>query len=108
MTTEKLVRDLIPEIIRAKGEECTTRIAQKKGGEYLGFLIKKLEEEKQEYLTADPSDVLGELGDMYEVIMALGEMHGYHRVDVIIAAEKKREERGGFTKRIIMQITDMK
>lgn len=103
MTTEKLVRDKIPEIIRAKGEQCVTRVARDKR-EAFEFLVKKLGEETTEFLAADKTHMLEELGDMQEVICALAELFGYSRVDLLLESTRKRNERGGFSKQIIMQI----
>lgn len=103
MVREKLVRDKIPEIIRAKGESCVTRVAGN-NRVFFEFLFKKLEEEKAEFLAADRAHLLEECADMHEVICAQAELFGFTREELLRAADKKREERGGFSKRVIMRI----
>src|SRR5437588_4774560 len=54
----KLVRDKIPEIIKADGKECETRVLGDK--EYLLRLHKKLEEELREYYEKESIDELAD------------------------------------------------
>lgn len=103
MACEKLVRDNIPEIIRAKGESCVTRVAKNRR-EALAFTLKKLDEEKSEFMLADRDHALEECADMHEVVCALAELFGFTREELLIAAEKKRRERGGFSGQIIMRM----
>lgn len=92
----KLVRDKIPEILNEKGISYEKRIAAPE--EYKAELIKKLAEETQEFSEAgDPE----ELADVVEVIEALKRLPEYSEVEVI--RQKKREERGGFDKKIILK-----
>ena len=58
---EKLIRDRVPQIIRAQGDEPLVRIADP--GEYRELLRAKLVEEAHEVATADDAHVL-ELGDV--------------------------------------------
>ena len=90
----KLVRDKIPEIIKANGEGPVTHVAT--DTEYEQTLRDKLREEVHEYFT-DPS--LEELADIQEVINALAALHEGNLEKV---RRQKREERGGFEKRIIL------
>jgi predicted house-cleaning noncanonical NTP pyrophosphatase (MazG superfamily) len=62
----KLVRDKIPDIIKAKGSVPLTKVLY--GGEIADCLKKKLMEETQEFLLS--SDI-EELVDIYEVILAI-------------------------------------
>lgn len=92
----KLVRDKIPEILDEKGVSYEKRIASPE--EYKVELIKKLGEEIQEFSEAgDPE----ELVDIVEVIKALKQLPEYSEVEAI--RQRKREERGGFDKRIILK-----
>lgn len=92
----KLVRDKIPEILDEKGVSYEKRIASPE--EYKIELIKKLGEEIQEFSEAgDPE----ELADVVEVIEALKQIPEYSEVESI--RQKKREERGGFDKKIILK-----
>ncbi len=93
---DKLVRDNIPEILDKKGVSYEKRIASPE--EYRAELIKKLGEEIQEFSEAgDPE----ELADVVEVIEALKQLPEYGDIEII--RQKKREERGGFDKKIILK-----
>ena len=88
---EKLVRDGIPDRIRAKGEKPQVRVAD--AAERRTLLARKLVEEASEF-AAGPC--LEELADVLEVMRALLDEHGLTMGDVEHAAETKRRERGGF------------
>lgn len=89
--TEKLVRDLIPDLIRAEGREPAVRVAG--ADERLGLLVAKLSEECAEF-AADRS--LEELADVLEVVDALAELlGGTAALETVRAA--KRTARGGFS-----------
>lgn len=92
----KLVRDKIPEILDKKGVSYEKRIATPE--EFKTELIKKLGEEIQEFSEAG---VVEELADVLEVIEALKLLPDYSGVEAI--RQNKREERGGFDKKIILK-----
>ncbi len=94
----KLVRDKIPEIIRAKGQAPVTRILDDR--EFLDALIAKLGEETAEF-AAEPS--LEELADLQEVLDAIREQLGYETKQLADQQQHKRLERGGFKKRIYLE-----
>ncbi len=100
MRTEhnKLVRDKIPEIIRASGNQY--EISTLKDAEYLDALRQKLVEEATEAATASIDDLVKELADLYEVIDSLLTATGIEREAVLKVQRKRREERGGFHNRI--------
>lgn len=98
MKYDKLVRDRIPELIGAKGEECLFHIAEEE--EYAEKLYEKLREETEE-LIADRS--IGEVADVLEVIDAIIAKEGFSRDEVDSVKSRKREERGGFGGRIILE-----
>ena len=100
MKHNKLVRDKIPEIILADGREASTRILDDK--EYAKELEKKLAEECKEVLDSKGEHRLEELGDVLEVMVALAKLDGYSVDDIVVAARKKREKRGGFDKKIFL------
>ncbi len=98
MRHQKLVRDRIPEIIRAKGGTPSYRTA-KDDSEYYRFLMKKLDEEVEELKESNNPD---ELPDIMEVLYALAE---YHKLSPEMLEEKRKQklkEKGGFKKRIIL------
>lgn len=98
----KLVRDLIPEIILDKGERPITRVLSDE--EYKTELETKLGEEYHEVLgTENSTDRIEELADMLEVIMALAAVEGKSLDDVVEVANQKRLKRGGFERKIYLE-----
>lgn len=99
----KLVRDRIPEIIRANGETPVVRVLDDR--EYLIELIKKLAEEQQELLTAQTAEQqLQELADMYEIVLALArKLHSVEQLEIVRA--QKAAERGAFDQKIFLEST---
>lgn len=94
----KLVRDFIPEIIKASGNSCTTHIAQDE--EYKKELQKKLREEVKEFLD-EPCEE--EIADVLEVLEGLIELYGFDMDRIRNIKTKKKEERGGFEERIMLE-----
>lgn len=95
MKQGKLVRDKIPEIIIADGKKPITRILDNE--EYLQELDKKLNEEIAEY-QADKS--IEEMADVLEVLFAICEARGHSVEELMEIRNGKRENRGGFEKKI--------
>jgi predicted house-cleaning noncanonical NTP pyrophosphatase (MazG superfamily) len=95
----KLVRDRIPEICRASGQEPVTRVAN--GAEMGPLLRAKLLEEAHEVGAARPEELAGELADVLEVVSAIAAHAGITRAELELARHDKRVERGGFTERIV-------
>ena len=102
MRQEKLIRDKIPEIIRASGGDSVTRIAGH--AEHRELLRAKLNEEVQEFLESD--DDAEELADILEVVLALAEDIGVSRSELEKIRAEKAAERGGFTRRIVWMMPD--
>lgn len=95
---EKLVRDKIPEIIRARGDTGpSSRVAGR--GEYRALLARKLQEETAEYVSAP---AIEELADIMEVVYALAEEFGCSREELERIRREKEKTRGGFRARIVM------
>lgn len=99
----KLVRDKIPEIIRADGGVPTTRILD--DAEYGTALCKKLVEEAQEAVQAgdNRAELVKELGDILEVVEALAKQYNIDRAEIAQLQEKRRQLRGGFEKKIFLE-----
>ncbi|MGW6280046.1 nucleoside triphosphate pyrophosphohydrolase [Kribbella sp. NPDC055071] len=95
----KLVRDRIPEIIRANGAEPITYQAEP--AEFRRRLRDKLLEEVDEFLTADETTAVEELADILEVIRALAANLGTTPDDLEATRATKAAERGAFTTRTI-------
>ncbi|MFE1316012.1 nucleoside triphosphate pyrophosphohydrolase [Kitasatospora phosalacinea] len=95
----KLVRDGVPEIIRASGAH--PRFYAADGPEYLERLGAKLCEEAEEARTAPPGELLEELADVLEVLHALAAAHGADFARVEQLRRDKAAARGGFTDRIV-------
>ena len=74
--------------------------------EYKKELEKKLKEEYEEVLLAkDKKERLEELADMLEVIRTLALLEDEDIQSVINIMDKKREKRGGFTKKLFLEKT---
>ncbi len=99
----KLVRDRIPEIVRADHLTPTTRILE--DHEYVVELCRKLIEEAKEVggAQADAKELVKEIGDMYEVIDALIAQLGVDREEITKLQAERREKRGGFSKKIFLE-----
>ncbi len=99
-TYNKLVRDLIPDIIHANGDAAVTHLADEV--EYWDSLVAKLHEELDEFI-AEPS--AEELADMLEVMYGICALKGWG-IDVLERTRRdKLARRGGFSKRIILEKT---
>ena len=94
----KLVRDRIPEIIGSSGKTCTVDTLTDE--KYIAMLDAKLNEELAEY---QESKSLEELADLLEVMGAVVKARGYSWDELTTIRKKKREERGGFEKRILLK-----
>ncbi|MEV6281919.1 nucleoside triphosphate pyrophosphohydrolase [Kribbella sp. NPDC051770] len=96
----KLVRDRMPEIIRAKGEEAVVYRAG--AAEYRRRLREKLVEEVDEFLgEGEREAALEELADVMEVVRALAVDLGASAEDVERIRVAKAAERGGFAERVV-------
>ena len=94
---DKLVRDKIPEMIRAQGETPHIRILE--DGEYAAHLEAKLDEEVGEF---HRDRNLEELADILEVVYALTEDLGHTPQELEAVSRRKHEARGGFRDRIFL------
>ncbi|GAB6615677.1 MULTISPECIES: nucleoside triphosphate pyrophosphohydrolase [Bacillus] len=101
----KLIRNKIPQIIKANGKTPTTRILPE--DEYINEICNKIEE-LTEYLEADTKEhKLEELSDLLELINALAEHEGTTLEEINNIRKRKAEERGGFSNRVfLIEVTD--
>jgi predicted house-cleaning noncanonical NTP pyrophosphatase (MazG superfamily) len=94
----KLVRDKIPDIIKADGKKFKTRILDDK--EYLAELIKKLKEEVSEF-EENPS--IEELADIKEITIAIREALSIQAGELEDARRKKAASNGRFKNKIFLE-----
>ena len=97
MIYNKLVRDNIPDMIRAKGEIPRTRTLEQE--EYLRCLEDKLDEETGEFHRDKTAE---ELADILEVVYALAESIGCSKAELLAIYDQKHLERGGFRDRVFL------
>lgn len=93
----KVVRDRIPEIIKFSGRECT--VNELSDLSFLPELENKLKEEIEEYLE---SRELEELADLLEIIYRIAELRGSSKDCLESLRLKKKEEKGGFEKNLLL------
>jgi predicted house-cleaning noncanonical NTP pyrophosphatase (MazG superfamily) len=101
---DKLIRDRIPEIIRADGRECGVEVMSEE--DYRQSLFQKVVEEAQEVAEASPEKLIAELADLYEVIDAIRAAFGLDEQAVRAMQAQRRKERGGFVQRFQLLWTD--
>ena len=97
----KLVRDKIPDVIKANGENPVTRVLS--ADEYKAELERKLGEEYMEVVEAVGSSRLEELADVYEILKALAVLENSSIEEVQKIAEAKAQKRGAFNDRIYLE-----
>ena len=96
---DKLIRDNLPQIMRASGIQVFERVMEK--DEYLKRLKDKLLEEAKEVIASgSEKEMREELADLLEVMLALVKVYGMEFTDIQQAAEQKRADKGGFDNRI--------
>lgn len=95
---DKLVRDHIIDIIKKGGGSPVFHTAET--AEYLVKLKEKLREETEEFISSETEE---EMADIFEVIYALLALKGWSIEEIVSLQKKKREERGGFEKKIILE-----
>ncbi|WP_210249373.1 nucleoside triphosphate pyrophosphohydrolase [Brucella tritici] len=93
------MRDRIPEIIEASGRKPAIKVLHDQV--LRSALYDKLSEEHAEILNAtDATAKCEELADLIEVAIALARQYGANEDELMALVQKKRSERGGFTKGI--------
>lgn len=100
-TYNKLVRDLIPEMIQNNGKTANFRILNE--DEYIVELNKKMHEELSEYETATTTmNIAEELSDLLELIHAAADYYGLSAADIEKIRSEKAKSRGSFERRIFL------
>lgn len=101
MTEEKLVRDRIPEIIRAAGDEPDYRTAT--GLELDLFLRKKIVEEAAELVDS------GNIDELVDILEAVDAFMNLRKIDtglIEIQRHAKKLARGGFDEGYVLKMTE--
>ncbi|MEY9976738.1 phosphoribosyl-ATP pyrophosphohydrolase [Lysinibacillus sp. RC79] len=97
----KLVRDLIPQVIEARGKTCSIRVLEQ--GEHLEEIKVKMQEEAIEFLeAASPKEAIEELADILELIHTAIQMYDVSYEQLEQKRTQKWKERGGFSKGIYL------
>ena len=95
----KLIRDKIPQIIKeAGGTGQRYHVADR--DEYRHRLFEKMREELDEFVE---EPCLEEAADMYEVFVTILREHNLDFAEVVFKAHDKKEARGGFRERIVLE-----
>lgn len=97
---DKLVRDLIPQIIEASGKQAEIEIVNNEIA--FEYLVKKLDEEVSEF---KQDKNLEELADIMEVLFGLAHKMGYSEEALLSKRQEKKSARGGFEKNIVLKLT---
>jgi predicted house-cleaning noncanonical NTP pyrophosphatase (MazG superfamily) len=102
----KLVRDKIPAIVEQSGKRAIYTVLGQE--EYIDALRKKFLEEWAEYVGAANSEEMSagraveELADLLETLYSLARIHGADEHELHRVCQQKRDERGGFSERILL------
>ena len=100
-TYNKLVRDLIPQVIKASGKTCITRILEP--SEHLQQIKAKMQEEAQEFHEATTEqDGIEELADILELVYAAIQVYGVSYDNLEAVRQQKKDKRGGFAEGIYL------
>lgn len=97
---KKLIRDKIPEIIKAAGDEGKVTVLSAK--EFEKELKKKLVEEAKELAHAPKAELLNELADVLELTKSIASNYKIRFSAVEKFQKEKRKKRGGFKKKLYL------
>lgn len=100
----KLIRDKIPEIIEADNGKYELRVMEE--DEFRKELKKKLIEEVKEVIEAEKSELGKELADVLELIKSIAESENISFELIEEKQKQRREERGGFKKKLFLIWSD--
>lgn len=97
----KLVRDLIPEVIQKDGKKCITRVLTPE--EHLGEIKLKMQEEALEFKEATvQKDAIEELADVLELVHATLDVYNVSFQELEQVRLAKKEKCGGFSEGIYL------
>lgn len=97
---KKLIRDRIPEVIKASGD--TGKVRKLSLKEYDKELKKKLVEEAKELAEASKDGILNELADILELTKSIADHYKIRFSAVEKYQKEKRLKRGGFKKKLFL------
>jgi predicted house-cleaning noncanonical NTP pyrophosphatase (MazG superfamily) len=97
----KLVRDLVPEILKAKGVDAKVHSADPE--EYESVLLEKLREEVLEFKNNKSMD---QLADLLDVVDELIKVEHWTHEQVEATRIQRRQEKGTFSKRLVLESTE--
>jgi predicted house-cleaning noncanonical NTP pyrophosphatase (MazG superfamily) len=100
-TIQKLVRDKLPELLKAQGIKANFHKADSE--EYETELLEKLREEVIEFKNARSMD---ELADLLETVDAVIHHFGWTQADIQTTKEQLKTEKGGYQERLILESTE--
>lgn len=100
----KLIRDRVPDAIRADGRHPDVRTAADE--EMPGLLSDKLLEECGEVLEAGPDEILEELADVLEVLYAVARLHGHTPFELNWKRRAKAAQYGEFTQKHVLTLEE--
>lgn len=98
MKYQKLVRELIPQLIEEDGNEAITRTLEPQ--EHFQALKDKLLEEVEEYIESEDTE---ELADIVEIVRSLLEHHMMTYEDLEQTRKQRIEEHGSYSARIFLE-----
>jgi predicted house-cleaning noncanonical NTP pyrophosphatase (MazG superfamily) len=94
---DKAIRDKVPEIICAKGQNC--KVVTLSEADFLVEIEKKLQEEVEEYKQSKSPE---ELADIIEVIYRIAELRGIKKEELERLRKEKEVNRGAFSKNLFL------
>lgn len=97
----KLVRDLIPQVVEAAGKKPITRVLAPE--EHLTEIKLKMQEEALEFQQAnEQEEAIEELADILELVHAALDVYGVSYDELEKVRVQKKEKRGGFSEGIYL------
>ena len=101
----KLIRDKIPEII--KKNNAIPKISELSDDKFKIALKEKLVEEARELLEAKTEkEILNELSDVLQLVESIATNNNLSLGEIEKQKENKKQERGGFNKKLFLKYVD--